>query len=102
MGFSDFDIFWVILAKIATKIPLNLALISTKIHDKFNIIGWKFTQICGRLHWHSELICSTLVLLLLTEKKLQGLNFLKNSQWILYINIMGFLKYQKIVKNGPD
>ena len=27
MGFSDFDIFGVILAKIATKIPLNLALI---------------------------------------------------------------------------
>ena len=100
MGFSDFGIFGVILAKIARKNPLIFALIATKICVVFNIIVW--TQTCGRLHWHSELICSTLVLLLLTEKKLQGLKFLKNSQWILYINIMGFLKYQKIVKNCPD
>ena len=98
MGFSDFYIFGVILAKIATKNSLIFALIATKIGVVLNIIVCKFSQTCERLHWYSELIFSTLVQLLLTEKKLEGLRFLKNSRCILYINIMGFLKYQKIVK----
>ena len=72
MGFSDFDIFGVILAKIGTKNPLIFALIATKIRVVFNIIVCKFTQTCGRLHWHAELICNTLVLLLLTEKNFSG------------------------------
>ena len=67
-----------------------------------NFVYCKFTQALRRPPWPPELICSTLVQLLLTGKKLKGLKIFKNFQWILNINIMGFLKYQKIVKNGPD
>ena len=100
MGFSDFGIFGVILAKIARKNPLIFALIATKICVVFNIIVCKFTQTCGIPPWPPELICSTLVQLLLTGKKLKGLKFFKNFQWILYINIMGFLNIKKSWKIG--
>ena len=50
MGFSDFGIFGVILAKIARKNPLVFALFATKICVVFNIIVCKFTQTFGRLH----------------------------------------------------
>ena len=98
MVFSDFYIFGVILAKIATKNPLIFALIATKIRVVFNIIVCKFTQTCGRLHWHSELICSNIGAATFDGKKTSGVEFFEKFSMDFIYKYNGIFKISKIVK----